>query len=119
MYKQLIALSLCGILTACSTLGGEVVGGVAKGIVGGDTPSLDATVQLGKENHSSDIAVTERREVITDDVAGDVKVTHNTVTNIPLWVGFLMGCLGILMGLLGLLINPFTVKRLLFTTNLE
>lgn len=87
MKRIYAVLALCAALSGCSAMQGI---GTAAGLIGGDTPSVDATAQVGKDNTQEGDAVVDNRRVEDRRVAGgvedsDVKVSEvsgvSTVTS--------------------------------------
>lgn len=109
MYKILLILTLT--LTGCSAMTGAALDYVnpLKSPEG-----IELTAQVGKENSKTGVGVTTdgRRDVNTDEVAGDVNVTHTTTQNIPWWFA-------VIAAVCGILVNPFNIKRLLFSKELQ
>lgn len=68
--KLCLALALCAFLSACSAMQGI---GTAAGLIGGDTPSVDATAQVGAENRQEGDSVLDARRVEDRRVDGGVK----------------------------------------------
>jgi len=70
--KGLAVLALCAVLSGCSAMQGI---GTAAGLIGGDTPSVDATAQVGKENVQEGDAVVDTRRVEDRRVDAGVEVS--------------------------------------------
>ena len=71
--KGLAVLALCAVLSGCSAMQGI---GTAAGLIGGETPSVDATAQVGKENVQEGDAVVDTRRVEDRRVDAGVEVSE-------------------------------------------
>lgn len=66
-------------LSGCSAMQGI---GTAAGLIGGDTPSVDATAQVGKENRQEGDAVVDNRRVEDRQVEGGVEDSDVEVSEV-------------------------------------
>jgi len=73
MKRIWAVLALCAALSGCSAMQGI---GTAAGLIGGETPSVDATAQVGKENVQEGDAVVDTRRVEDRRVDAGVEVSE-------------------------------------------
>lgn len=75
--RMYAVLALCAFLSACSAMQGI---GTAAGVIGSDTPSVDATAQVGAENVQEGDAVVDTRRAEDWRVDASVESGVSNVT---------------------------------------